>query len=60
MYGEGKYAARLKKKVYKGIPVLFIPGNQGSSKQGITTNNRNLKYYKRYVVRYKLSSLLVS
>ncbi|KAB7493597.1 GPI inositol-deacylase [Armadillidium nasatum] len=33
VYGEGKYAAHLKKKVYKGIPVLFIPGNQGSSKQ---------------------------
>nr|XP_045620220.1 GPI inositol-deacylase-like isoform X1 [Procambarus clarkii] len=32
-YGEGSYSDSLKKGLYTGIPVLFIPGNSGSHKQ---------------------------
>ncbi|XP_071536619.1 GPI inositol-deacylase isoform X2 [Panulirus ornatus] len=32
-YGEGNYSKILRKGVYSGIPVLFIPGNSGSHKQ---------------------------
>ncbi|XP_053646137.1 GPI inositol-deacylase [Cherax quadricarinatus] len=32
-YGEGRYSESLKKGLYTGIPVLFIPGNSGSHKQ---------------------------
>ncbi|KAK4316241.1 hypothetical protein Pmani_012576, partial [Petrolisthes manimaculis] len=33
VYGEGVYSIQLYKGVFKGIPVLFIPGNGGSHKQ---------------------------
>ncbi|KAG7178025.1 GPI inositol-deacylase-like, partial [Homarus americanus] len=34
-YGEGSYSDSLKKGLYTGIPVLFIPGNSGSHKQAL-------------------------
>ncbi len=34
VYGEGEQAERYKKGEFTGIPVLFIPGNAGSFKQG--------------------------
>ena len=33
-YGEGKSVKRLEEGAFDGIPVLFIPGNSGSYKQG--------------------------
>jgi glycosylphosphatidylinositol deacylase len=33
VYGEGSYAADLKRGVLKGVPALYIPGNGGSYKQ---------------------------
>ena len=35
VYGEGHYAEQLARKQYNGVPVLFIPGNGGSYKQGM-------------------------
>jgi hypothetical protein len=37
VYGEGEQAERYKKGEFTGIPVLFIPGNAGSYKQGIVS-----------------------
>lgn len=34
LYGEGNYAEENKNLVLTGIPVLFLPGNAGSYKQG--------------------------
>ncbi|OQV21474.1 GPI inositol-deacylase [Hypsibius exemplaris] len=34
VYGEGARTAAYERKVYSGIPVLFIPGNAGSYRQG--------------------------
>jgi hypothetical protein len=36
-YGEGQYTEQLRSMQFKGIPVLFIPGNSGSYKQGNNT-----------------------
>lgn len=33
-YAEGGHTERLRKMKFSGIPVLFIPGNSGSYKQG--------------------------
>ena len=33
-YGEGKSVKQLEEGEFSGIPVLFIPGNSGSYKQG--------------------------
>lgn len=33
-YSEGSFTEQLRKKKFKGIPVLFIPGSIGSFKQG--------------------------
>lgn len=33
-YAEGKFAKPAMKQEFTGIPVLFIPGNAGSHKQG--------------------------
>ena len=35
-YGEGESVKRLEEGAFSGIPVLFIPGNSGSYKQGKT------------------------
>lgn len=35
VYGEGEEAAKYYNHKFSGIPVLFIPGNAGSYKQGI-------------------------
>ena len=35
-YGEGESVKRLEEGAFNGIPVLFIPGNSGSYKQGKT------------------------
>ncbi|XP_071438562.1 GPI inositol-deacylase [Hetaerina americana] len=32
-YGEGQYTEKLRSMQFRGIPVLFIPGNSGSYKQ---------------------------
>lgn len=34
LYGEGNYAEESKNLLLTGIPVLFLPGNAGSYKQG--------------------------
>lgn len=34
-YSEGHFTERARKMQFSGIPVLFIPGNAGSYKQGI-------------------------
>lgn len=33
-YSEGHFTEKARKKQFHGIPVLFIPGNAGSYKQG--------------------------
>ncbi|XP_050692366.1 GPI inositol-deacylase-like isoform X2 [Eriocheir sinensis] len=33
VYGEGDSVENLEKKIYSGVPVLFVPGNGGSHKQ---------------------------
>lgn len=33
VYGEGVRATQYHRKIYKGIPILFVPGNAGSYKQ---------------------------
>lgn len=33
-YSEGKYIERAKSMKFTGIPVLFVPGQGGSYKQG--------------------------
>lgn len=35
VYGEGEQAEKYYKKKFKGLPVLFLPGNAGSYKQGL-------------------------
>ena len=35
VYGEGYYAEQLSRQQYSGVPVIFIPGNGGSYKQGL-------------------------
>lgn len=34
-YGEGQYTEKLRNMQFNGIPVLFVPGNSGSYKQGL-------------------------
>lgn len=34
LYGEGSYAEENRNLMLSGIPVLFLPGNAGSYKQG--------------------------
>ncbi|GAU96209.1 hypothetical protein RvY_07686-2 [Ramazzottius varieornatus] len=34
VYGEGQRATQYKRNIFNGIPVLFIPGNAGSFRQG--------------------------
>ncbi len=34
VYGEGKYARDLESGALEGIPVIFVPGNAGSYRQG--------------------------
>ena len=34
VYAEGELVQDLEDKIYAGVPVLFIPGNGGSHKQG--------------------------
>jgi len=34
LYGEGNYAEENKNLILTGIPILFLPGNAGSYKQG--------------------------
>ena len=36
-YGEGSYTEQLRDGKFNGVPVLFIPGNGGSYKQGLTS-----------------------
>lgn len=33
-YAEGKYTSLAKRHKFTGVPVLFVPGNAGSYKQG--------------------------
>lgn len=33
-YGEGQYTEQLRSMRFSGIPVLFVPGNSGSYRQG--------------------------
>ena len=47
-YGEGKSVKQLEEGELNGIPVLFIPGNSGSYKQGradgfVAPNNVNIR-----------------
>lgn len=34
-YSEGRFTENVRNMQFKGIPVLFVPGNAGSYKQGI-------------------------
>lgn len=34
-YSEGRYTENARNMKFEGIPVLFVPGNAGSYKQGI-------------------------
>lgn len=36
LYGEGLYAQETRALKLAGVPVLFLPGNAGSFKQGIS------------------------
>lgn len=41
-YTEGKLIENVRKHKFTGIPVLFIPGNAGSYKQGLFTIEKPL------------------
>jgi len=41
VYGEEDLAEKYSKGKFKGLPILFIPGNAGSYKQG---NNQHFKF----------------
>jgi hypothetical protein len=43
-YGEGHMTERLRQMKFTGIPVLFIPGNIGSHKQGKSKSSSNHLY----------------
>lgn len=44
-YGEGKMIYKVRGMQFSGIPVLFIPGNRGSPKQGIVQVIEFYMYY---------------
>lgn len=46
VYGEGEQAEQYRKGMFEGLPVLFIPGNGGSFKQGLTLLHVSLSHEK--------------
>lgn len=40
-YSEGRFTEKTRNMQFEGIPVLFVPGNAGSYKQGISIENNH-------------------